>query len=86
MQRSTLPFSVLFLFSIAVLAQTPTASINGRILDPSRAVIPGATVEAINVDTNAKYSTETDAAGLFTMANLPPGNYRLEVAKPGFRP
>jgi len=85
MQRSTLPFSVLFLFSIAVLAQTPTASINGRILDPSRAVIPGATVEAINVDTNAKYSTETDAAGLFTMANLPPGNYRLEVAKPGFR-
>jgi hypothetical protein len=85
MLRWLLVVSTICFISFQALSQTPTATINGRILDPSRAVIAGATVEAINIDTNAKYSTQTDASGLFTIPNLPPGNYRLEASKPGFR-
>src|SRR4029077_15498215 len=39
----------------------------------------------ISVDTNATYSTQTNSGGLFTLSNLPPGRYRVELSKPGFR-
>src|SRR5258707_3805450 len=87
MQRSQ-PLLLALFISVSVLslwAQAPTATIDGRILDPAKAVIEGATVEATNIDTNVTYRTKSSAAGLFTIVNLPPGNYRLEVSKAGFR-
>src|SRR5438270_4636624 len=85
MPRSLLLVATLLLLPISVLSQTPTATIDGRVLDASKAVVQGATVSAANLDTNAHYSTETNANGLFTIVNLAPGNYRIEVSKPGFR-
>ncbi len=85
MLRWLLLVSTLLPFSFPLLAQTPTATIDGRVLDVSKAVVQGATVDAVNIDTNAKHTTQTNANGLFTIVNLPPGNYRLEVSKPGFR-
>ena len=85
MLRWLLVVSILPLVSLSLTAQTPTATIDGRILDVSKAVVQGATVEAVNIDTNTKYITQTNTNGLFTIVNLPPGNYRLEISKPGFR-
>lgn len=85
MQRSPLLLLALFVSVLSLWAQAPTATIDGRILDPTKAVVEGATVEAINIDTNVKYGAKSNSAGLFIIGNLPPGSYRLEVSKPGFR-
>src|SRR5262249_38986836 len=42
-------------------------------------------VMAVNTDTNFRYETTTNAAGEYYLPNLPPGGYRLEIEKPGFK-
>jgi hypothetical protein len=67
------------------LSQTPNATITGRVVDPSHAVIQAATVNAVNADTNISHKTVTNSEGQFTLTNLPPGTYKIELEKPGFR-
>lgn len=76
----------IFLFcSLLCNAQTPTGTITGRVVDPSSAVIQGAIINAVNVETNLRYSTTTNAAGQFTIPNVLPGTYKLDISKQGFR-
>src|SRR5215468_10564863 len=63
----------------------PTATLTGRVIDPSGAVIAGVKVEATNVETNGTFSGETNAEGMYNTPNLPPGTYRVVVQKLGFR-
>ncbi len=77
---------LLFLSSASVLlAQSTSASLAGRVTDPSDAVIPDATITAISGDTNIRHVTTTNAAGDYHLANLAPRSYRIEVEKTGFR-
>jgi hypothetical protein len=62
-----------------------TAVISGRVTDFNNAVIPGASVDANNIDTNVTSSTVTNSEGLFVIPNLPPGRYRIFVHKDGFQ-
>ncbi len=61
-----------------------TATITGRVTDPSGAVVPGTKVTATNVDTNINYAAQTNEVGLYVIPNLPPGRYRVIVQKQGF--
>ena len=72
--------------SPAVLsAQTVTsASVTGTVRDASEAVVPGATVDIRNHDTNQVTSTVTDSRGRFRLQYLPVGVYHLSVQLPGF--
>ena len=63
----------------------PTATLTGRVTDPSGSVIAGVKVEATNVETNVTFPTETNEEGLYTIPNLPPGTYRVAVQKAAFR-
>src|SRR5882724_4871684 len=85
MQRVIILVFILLLPGLPLWAQSPTATIDGRVLDPAKAVIQGASIHATNLDTNIQYAAQTNSAGLFTIVNLPPGSYRIEVSKPGFR-
>ena len=80
-----LPAVLLVLCPILCQAQTPTGTISGRVVDQSSAVIQGAIVNAIDVETNARHSTETNSVGQFTIPNLLPGTYKLDISKQGFR-
>src|SRR5947207_3363291 len=83
MRKST---GLLFLMSLATyLAAGPTATVTGRVTDTSGGVIASAKVEATNVETNVPYAGETNADGLYSIPNLPPGNYRVVVQKFAFR-
>ncbi|MGH9644100.1 MAG: TonB-dependent receptor domain-containing protein, partial [Terriglobales bacterium] len=66
-------------------AQSTNATITGRVIDQSNSLVPGAKVEAISLTTNVHYSGETNREGLFTVASLPPGPYRIEASKAGFK-
>ena len=62
-----------------------TGSIQGVITDATGAVIPGATVTATNVATGVKTERQTTGAGLYVIAPLPPGEYKVAVTATGFR-
>jgi hypothetical protein len=76
--------SLALLGSTAVLAQTVTGSVTGTVLDPSGAVVPGASVVAINVSTGVHTPTTSNAAGAYSIRFLPIGSYTLEVTATGF--
>ncbi len=66
-------------------AQVTTATVYGRVIDPSGAVIPGASVAASNEGTGAEYSTVTSNGGEFTITFLPAGTYTLAITVEGFK-
>jgi hypothetical protein len=66
-------------------AQVSKGSISGSVTDPQGASVPGASIKAVSKDTNQEYTTETDNGGLFRLNLLPPGTYRVEIARQGFR-
>jgi len=66
-------------------AQAPTAVVNGQVRDTSGAAIPNATVEIINDATRVRYTTETNGEGIYSVPNLPPGTYHIQVSKTGFK-
>jgi hypothetical protein len=65
-------------------AQITTATVQGDVLDEKGGSVPGATVEAKNLDTNFVRTESTDADGHFAILNLAPGRYTLTVSKQGF--
>src|ERR1700735_1341320 len=71
--------------SSVAIAQSTSASITGLVDDPSKALIPAATITAINTQTGEKASTTTNKEGQYVLPGLNPGTYRLEVDKPGFK-
>jgi len=78
-------FVVCLAFTSVFHAQTTNASITGRVTDPSKALIAGARVAAISNSTSFQYEATTNAAGEYSLPNLPPNSYRIEVTKSGFR-
>src|SRR5260370_37196376 len=70
--------------AIPVLAADPTATLAGRVDDPTGGVVPGTKVQATNVDTNVSYYGETNDVGAYRIPGLPPGLYRMICDEPGF--
>lgn len=67
------------------MAQSTSAIVSGLVLDPSAKPIPGADVVMVNDDTGVHYPGATNGEGIYQIPNLPPGSYRLQVAKTGFK-
>jgi len=85
---STLASVTVFLMQVPgarLMAQSSNASLTGRITDPSKAVVPTAEVAVINTGTRIHYETITNGTGSYYVGNLPPGTYRIEVEKLGFK-
>ncbi|HWR15477.1 MAG TPA: TonB-dependent receptor [Terriglobales bacterium] len=72
-------------FLLPVVAQSPNANINGQVLDSTASVIAGADVLVVNDVTGVQYSTKTNNEGIYVLPNLPPGPYRIQVSKTGFK-
>lgn len=88
--RGFLPvFSIVVLvFGLAlacnVCAQIISGDIVGTILDRTGAVVPGASIDAVNVETGVKYSTMANGAGEYRISNLPVGTYNVSASTPNF--
>src|SRR5215471_2481042 len=89
--RNKLPAGALVVFlglSMAANAFGQAAAINGEITgtisDPTGAAMPGAAVNATNIETGFKQSAKTADTGLYRLALLPLGTYEIEVQAAGF--
>lgn len=68
-----------------VYAQSNEGRILGTIRDASGAVVPGAKVTIVSMETNAARSLITNSAGDYTAPYLEPGLYKVSVEAPGFK-
>jgi hypothetical protein len=69
----------------AALAQSPTATLGGRVTDIHEAVVADAAVVVTNTETGLRREMETNGEGIFTAAYLPPGRYTATIAREGFK-
>src|SRR5438309_2908225 len=67
------------------LAQNESATLSGRVSDPTSAAMVGAEVVLTNVDTNVESRTKTNSAGLYVFTGVHPGKYRVAAGATGFR-
>ncbi|MGA2264662.1 MAG: carboxypeptidase-like regulatory domain-containing protein, partial [Acidobacteriota bacterium] len=72
------------LLSGTVPAQVLYGSLTGTVTDPSKATVPGAGVEALNVGTGAANHATTDQSGIYLFTGLLPGTYKVTISAPGF--
>jgi TonB family protein len=73
-------------------AETPSlgasheaGAISGKIYDPTGALVPRATVKAVNTDTGIALTKVTDNSGSYSLSPLLPGPYNVEVEAKGFQ-
>lgn len=85
-QRSVLFFlSIYFLVVHSSAAQSPSGTISGIVTDASGATIVGAEILVENDATRVQFSSKTNEEGIYVVSNLPPGSYRVQVSKTGFK-
>ncbi|HXI90572.1 MAG TPA: TonB-dependent receptor [Blastocatellia bacterium] len=74
-----------FAVPLPALAQTAnTGVITGVVKDSNGAVVPGATVKAINKATGVERKTNTSDSGVYELTQMVPADYRVEVEAKGF--
>ncbi len=61
-----------------------TASVKGTVTDATGATVAGAKVVVKSTAVGIERTTETNTEGEYEVPALPPGNYEVQVQKPGF--
>ncbi len=61
-----------------------TGTIVGQVTDQTGAVVVGANVTLVDVDTKTSRNAATNEAGRYTFSSIPPGTYDIGVSKSGF--
>lgn len=80
-----LMLTILCLMSIGyVFAQAGTGSITGVVSDSTGAVVPNATVKAVNMATSAELTVTASADGIYNFTLLQPGKYTVSVTAANF--
>ena len=65
-------------------AQSVSGSVSGTVVDPTRQVVPGATIILVNELTRESRTTVTNEIGVFVVPAVKPGTYTLRVELSGF--
>ncbi|MEO7145359.1 MAG: carboxypeptidase-like regulatory domain-containing protein, partial [Bryobacteraceae bacterium] len=81
---SEFTISLLLVFAMSALAQDFRARVEGLVSDPSHAVVPGATVTLLNVNTGVRTVRQTSGTGLYVFDLVDPGMYTITIEAPGF--
>ncbi len=85
-RRLFLCLLTLFFSPTALRAQLNRSVIEGVVTDPRGAVVPGAEVIALSLDSNVSSPTRTNNTGYYRLPNLVPGRYQAHFTASGFAP
>src|SRR6202140_3118507 len=91
--KSLVAFALGLSFCVACLvvvsppsrAQSTYGSVSGAVTDSSGGAIADAQVTLTNLGTSEKRTQSTGNEGFFSFVNLNPGQYKIDVEKPGFK-
>jgi hypothetical protein len=84
-RKLVVSLSLVILCSALTFGQSTYGSITGSVTDPSGAAVDGATVTLTNTGTSEKHTQTTSDQGTYSFVNVIPGQYRLDIEKPGFK-
>ena len=73
-----------FLGAASVALAQDRGTMVGTVTDAVGAAVPQAKIEIVQLDTNAKWSLDTNEVGQYYSPNMPLGQYRVSVQKAGF--
>ncbi len=77
--------AIMLLCAAGAFAQGDRGTITGTITDRTGAVVPNASIELTNQQTQAKSDVGTSSTGNYTLANVPVGTYEFAVSAMGFK-
>ena len=75
-----------FALAAVAMAQSNKGTIVGTVKDPNEALVTGAKVTVTNNATGDTHEAESGGEGTYTVTNLDPGKYRVNVVATGFQP
>ena len=70
--------------AVVARAQVLYGTLTGNVTDASGAILPGATVTAVGVQTGDKSTQTTDSDGIYRFPALLPGTYNVTIEANGF--
>ncbi len=79
-----LAITLMLTICMPALGQSGDATLAGVVEDVSGAVLPHTSLVVTNVETGVSFASSTNASGLFSVAGLAPGRYRLHAQHTGF--
>src|SRR5437762_13430463 len=74
-----------FVFAVSAFAQNNKGAIVGTVKDPNDALVAKAQVKVTSGKTGEVRTAETSEDGTFTVPNLEPGAYNINVEATGFQ-
>ncbi|HET6220122.1 MAG TPA: carboxypeptidase-like regulatory domain-containing protein [Acidobacteriaceae bacterium] len=77
-------FAITLIGGVAAGYAQSTATLSGRVTDPSGAVVPQARVTVVGLATGVNRVSTSDPEGNYTVPSLQPGNYSVSVQATGF--
>src|SRR6058998_1953000 len=84
--RPRFAFAAIAVWSLlGTSAHAQTARIAGTVTDPSKAVVPGATMTIVNADTNDRRLAVSNDRGQYSVPFLPSGRYAVICELQGFQ-
>ncbi|MBV9302904.1 MAG: TonB-dependent receptor [Acidobacteriaceae bacterium] len=75
----------LLLFASLALAQNDTSRLEGKVTDPTGAVVPDVTVQVVSKATAQEFKATSGADGTFAISALPVGEYTITATAQGFK-
>lgn len=77
--------SFALLFSRPAVGQTVAGSITGLVQDSSGAAVPEVVVTVTDIKRSVVLRGISNESGFYSVSPVPPGRYRIEAEKAGFR-
>lgn len=75
----------IFLAAWTAQAQTIAGSISGSVTDSTGAAVPDVAITVTDVDRSVSFKGASNDTGFYLVSPVPPGRYRIEAERTGFR-
>ncbi len=72
------------LLACSAHAQVISGDVVGTVIDKTGAVVPNATISAVNTGTSISYDSVANSVGEYRISNLPVGTYNITATAPNF--